>query len=642
MKKNKHYFGKFFMILSLIFFYLPIVFVVLFSFNSSKSLTAFKGFSLKWYEKIFTSSNMMEALTTTVLVAIVATFVSTIVGTLAAVGLSKSKKIVRDLVLYINDFPIMNPEIVTAIGLMLFFVTLGIERGLGTMMLAHIAFCIPYVILSIMPKIRSLDPNLADAAMDLGASPWQALTKVIVPEIAPGIFSGALIAFTMSFDDFVISYFVTGRGVKNLSIMIYTMSKRVNPTINAVSTLIVAVITAGLIIVNIMPIVKEKSEAKRRKKAEEAGLDPDNLEPNNDDMKKLMAAAVIAVVGVIAIIFHGNGKGEFEGQVLHIYMPGEYLGETTISDFENATGAKVVVDEFDSNEQMYIKVANGDKYDLLIPSDYMVERLMQEERLQPLDQSKLKCWDDILTDCTNLAYDPGNVYSVPYMWGTVGICYDKTKVPLEDLEKDGFGIFNDPKYKNQLYLYDSERDEFMVALKYLGYSMNTDDPEELKEAYEWLLEVAENMGAEIVTDEIIDNMAQGRLPLGLMYSGDATYVLAENEDMGYFMPESGTNIWVDAMVIPENAENTELAYEFINYISSYDAAYGISEYVGYTSPNEEVFDEMSSEGGLFYGLDSYVPRSGNPKDEVFHYNEETRKIISEYWSKVKIAASNAK
>lgn len=642
MKKNKHYFGKIVMLLALIFFYLPIVFVVLFSFNSSKSLTAFKGFSLKWYEKIFASSNMMEALTTTILVAVVATFVSTVVGTLAAVGLSKSRKVVKDLVLYINDFPIMNPEIVTAIGLMLFFVTLGIERGLGTMMIAHIAFCIPYVILSVMPKIRSLDPNLADAAMDLGASPWQALTKVIVPEIAPGIFSGALIAFTMSFDDFVISYFVTGRGVKNLSIMIYTMSKRVNPTINAVSSLIVGVITVGLIIVNIMPVIKEKTEAKRKKAAEAAGVDYDSHRPDNDGVKKLIAIAVIAAAGVIAILLHGGGKGEFEGQVLHIYLPGEYLGENTITNFEKQTGAQVVVDEFDSNEQMYIKVANGDKYDILIPSDYMIERLVQEDRLQPLDQSKLTCWDDIMKDCTDLAYDPGNVYSVPYMWGTVGICYDKTKVSLEDLEKDGFGIFNDPKYKNQIYLYDSERDEFMIALKYLGYSMNTTNPAELNKAYDWLVDVAQNMGAEIVTDEIIDNMAQGREPLGLVYSGDATYILAENEDMDYFIPESGTNIWVDGMVIPENAENTELAYAFLNYVSTYDPAYDNSVTVGYTSPNEEVFDELSGEGGEFYGISSYIPRSGNPNDEVFHYNEETRKIISEYWSKVKVAASNAK
>ncbi|MBR2532024.1 MAG: ABC transporter permease [Lachnospiraceae bacterium] len=267
MKKNRRIFGKTVMILSLIFFYLPIICVVVFSFNGSKSLTVMKGFSLQWYERLFRDSQMMESVYTTVLVAVIATVVSTLTGTLAAVGLSKSRRVVKDLVLQINDFPIMNPEIVTAIGLMLFFITIGVERGLMTMILAHIAFCIPYVILSVMPKIRSLDPNLADAAMDLGATPWQALTKVIVPEIMPGVFSGALIAFTMSFDDFIISYFVTGRGVKNLSIMVYTMSKRVNPTINAISSLIVGVITLVLIIINLVPFIRERSLMKKQKAA---------------------------------------------------------------------------------------------------------------------------------------------------------------------------------------------------------------------------------------------------------------------------------------------------------------------------------------------------------------------------------------
>ncbi len=258
MKKEIRPIGKFIMILALVFFYLPIVFMVIFSFNESRSLTSFTGFSLRWYDKMWNDHDMMESLYTTILVAVIATVVSTIVGTISAIGLSKSKKILRDAVLQINDFPIMNPEIVTAIGLMLFFITAGVERGLITMILAHIAFCTPYVILSVMPKIRSLDPNLADAAMDLGATPWQALTKVIVPQIRVGIFSGALIAFTMSFDDFIISYFVTGRGVKNLSIMVYTMSKRINPSINAISSLVVLFITLILIIVNVLPIIKAK------------------------------------------------------------------------------------------------------------------------------------------------------------------------------------------------------------------------------------------------------------------------------------------------------------------------------------------------------------------------------------------------
>ena len=268
MKKSKRPFGKIIMGLMLAFFYLPIIFMIIFSFNESRSLTNFTGFSFRWYEKMWNDSEMMESLYTTIIVAVLATVISTAVGTISAIGLSKSKKIVHDLVLQINDFPIMNPEIVTAIGLMLLFITIGVERGFMTMLLAHIAFCIPYVILSVMPKIRSLDPNLADAAMDLGATPWQALTKVIVPQIKVGIFSGALIAFTMSFDDFIISYFVTGRGVKNLSIMVYTMSKRINPSINAISTLVVVFITLVLIGVNIAPLIRERRQRLKAKQSE--------------------------------------------------------------------------------------------------------------------------------------------------------------------------------------------------------------------------------------------------------------------------------------------------------------------------------------------------------------------------------------
>ena len=257
------------MVLSVIFFYLPILYMIIFSFNDGKSLTSFTGFSLRWYRHMLDSSDMMEALSTTFSVAVLATIISTIVGTISAIGISKSKKVVRDLMDQVNNLPLMNPEIVTAIGFMLLFITFRVEKGYVTMLLAHIAFCIPYVMLSVMPKIRSLDPNLADAAMDLGATPWQALTKVIVPQITPGIVSGALIAFTMSVDDFIISYFVTGRGVKNLSIMVYTMSKRVNPSINAISTLVVVIITIVLLVINIMPMLaskRKKTDVVRRRR----------------------------------------------------------------------------------------------------------------------------------------------------------------------------------------------------------------------------------------------------------------------------------------------------------------------------------------------------------------------------------------
>lgn len=262
MQKKKAIGSKIFMGFMVLFLYAPILYMIVFSFNEGKSLTKFSGFSLKWYEKMFSSSTMMEALIVTVVIAVLATVISTVVGTITAIGLSKSRKAIKNVIEQVNQLPIMNPEIVTAIGLLIFFSALHIEKGMLTMLLAHIMFCIPYVILSIMPNLRSLNPNIAEAAMDLGATPWQALTKVIVPQIMPGIISGALIAFTMSFDDFVISYFVTGNGVSNISILVYTESRRVNPSINALSTFVVLIITVALVLANVIPLIAKKKAEK--------------------------------------------------------------------------------------------------------------------------------------------------------------------------------------------------------------------------------------------------------------------------------------------------------------------------------------------------------------------------------------------
>lgn len=627
MSKDKRVLGKVGMALLLVFFYAPILFMIIFSFNSSKSLTHFTGFSLCWYEAMLKNHGMMESLYVTIIIALLATIISTIIGTITAIGLSKSKKVLRAFVSQVNDFPIMNPEIVTAIGLMLLFITFQIEKGFVTLLLAHIAFCIPYVILSIMPKIKSLDPNLADAAMDLGATPWQALVKVIVPQIMPGIVSGALIAFTMSFDDFVISYFVTGQGVKNLSIMVYTMSKRINPSVNAISTLVVLLITITLTIVNVLLMIRKQTS------------------PSKQNKPWKWAVAGVVVVGLVASLFGLNKSAStlpYAGQTLHVYNWGEYTGENIISGFEELTGAKVIMDNFDSNEQMYIKVANGDAYDVLVPSDYMIQRMMQEDMLQKLEpETRKECLSELMEAIKGLPYDPKNEYSIPYFWGTVGIVYDKTKVSEEDLENEGWNIFLDQKYKGDIYLYDSERDSFMMALKALGYSMNTTSADELNAAFNWLVQSVQTMDPEIVTDEIIDNMAQARKALGLIYSGDAAYVMSENENMGFYMPTSGTNLWSDAMVIPKNAKNPKLANEFIRYITSYDAAMDNSSYVGYTSPNKEVTEELGGEGGDYDGINAYTPRSGYDKDEVFQYDEATRKIIADLWSRVKVAASNA-
>ena len=626
MKNKGNLAGKVLLGATAVFFYLPILYIIVFSFNDSRSLTHFGGFSLRWYEKMFSDSTMMEAVLYTVIIALLATVISTVAGTLAAIGMSRSKKILRNLVEQVNNLPILNPEIVTAIGLLMFFSAIGIEKGFLTLLLAHIMFCIPYVILSVMPKIRSLDPNLADAAMDLGATPFQALTKVIVPQIMPGIVSGALIAFTMSFDDFIISYFVTGNGVQNISILVYTMSKRVNPSINALSTLVIVVITVVLIIVNVLPVIREK-QGKTGQPISKAAV--------------AVCAAVIIGIGGFGWSQLGGGASprdaiaKYGSDTMKLYITGEYMGEDLIPAFEEEFGVDVIVEYFDSNEMMYTKMQAGDSYDVVIPSDYMIQRLMKDDALQELDLSLIPNLDNLTPQVKNLPFDPDNAYSVPYFWGSVGIIYNHNTVDPKDVETQGFDVLRNEKYAGKTYIYDSERDSFMMALKALGYSMNTENTDEIYEAYEWLLDMNDKMNPTYVTDEVIDGMMNGNKDIAVVYSGDATYIQSENEDMSFWMPNKGTNLWYDSMVIPKNAQNPLLAHEFINYTLTYEAALGNSEYVGYTSPNEEVMLELSSDEGLYGAYEAYVPRDGYEKDEVFQDNPIIKKTIAELWIKVK-------
>jgi spermidine/putrescine transport system permease protein len=633
MKKKTSVGSKIILTLTMLFFYLPILYIIIFSFNDSRSLTKFGGFSLRWYEKMFADSTMMEAVLYTVIIAIIATVVATVVGTITAIGLSKSRKVVQKMVERINDLPVMNPDIVTAISLLMFFSVLTVKKGFGTLLIAHIMFCIPYVMLSVTPKLRSLDPNLIDAAMDLGATPFQALAKVIVPQIKPGIVSGALIAFTMSFDDFVISYFTTGNGVNNISILVYTMSKRVNPSINALSTIVILLITLVLGVVNIVPIVREKREKDGKS----------SRAVSRKAMAAVAAVLVLAVVGgTVGARLSQQHKSaaaveKYGSNVLKLYLPGEYLGENVISDFEKQYGVRVIVENFDSNEMMYTKLMAGDRYDVIIPSDYMIERLMNEDFLQPLDKSMIPNMENMSDAVLGMSYDPDNTYSIPYFWGSVGLVYNHENVDPAVIESEGWEILRNTDYAGHIYIYDSERDSFMMAFKALGYSMNTEDPNEINDAYEWLLQMNNTMSPVYVTDEVIDGMMNGYKDIAVVYSGDAAVVLDENEDMSFYMPSQGTNIWCDAMVIPQNAENPKLAHEFINYMLTYEAAFDNTETVGYTSPNAEVFEEMTSSEDLYADNAAYLPRSGYDKDEMFHDNQVLMRELSKLWIKVKAA-----
>lgn len=348
-------------------------------------------------------------------------------------------------------------------------------------------------------------------------------------------------------------------------------------------------------------------------------------------MKKLKWILCIVLAAALLTACSGGQNGS--AGTLKVYNAGEYIKQSLIQDFEKKFNCKVVYETFESNEMMYTKLSSGESYDIIIPSDYMIERLIKEGYVQALDWEKLPNKEGLLRQVMDMPYDPGNQYSAPYFWGTVGILYDKTVVDEADLA-DGWNLLKNEKYKGNLYMYDSERDAFMIALKALGYSMNTTDRDEIDKAYEWLVSQQETMEPIYAGDDVIDNMISGNKAMAVVYSGDAAYIMSENENMAYFTPEEGTNLWYDGMVVTKDCENTDLAHEFINFMLDEDAALQNTEEVGYSSPVKTVFEEMQST--IYEGISAYVPDTDNPNNEVFRYQEpEIKKIYADLWTKVK-------
>ena len=268
MQQKNNAFARIFNILVYIFLYLPIVVLIVFSFNDSRSRTVWSGFSLHWYQELFRDEEILSAFSTTITVSVLAAVIATVLGTAAAIGFHNMKRRPRNLFLTINNIPMTNADIITGVSLMLLFVfagnLLGFSLGFGTLLLAHITFNVPYVVLAVMPKLRQLNPNLGEAAMDLGATPWQAFWKVLMPELRPGILNGMLIAFTMSIDDFVISYFTAGSEVSTLAMQIYAMTRRrISPEVNALSTILFVVVLTLLVIVNVRQVRQEQLNEKR-------------------------------------------------------------------------------------------------------------------------------------------------------------------------------------------------------------------------------------------------------------------------------------------------------------------------------------------------------------------------------------------
>ena len=492
----------------------------------------------------------------------------------------------RTLFMGITNIPMLNADIVTGVSLMLLFIAFRLTLGFKTILLAHITFNIPYVILSVMPKLKQTNKRTYEAALDLGASPLYAFVKVVLPDIMPGIFSGFLLAFTMSLDDFVITHFTKGPGVDTLSTKIYSeVRKGIKPEMYALSTLMFVTVLILLILINLSPADKRKKNVPVRfGRARKIG---------RFFFQRLIPVAM-AVLIVIGGFIYGQKDGvSGNGQVI-VYNWGEYIDPEIIDLFEEETGIDVIYEEFETNEIMYPKIQSGAiAYDVVCPSDYMIQRMIENDLLAEINYDHIPNLKYIGDNYMKMSrqFDPENKYSVPYLWGTVGILYNKKMV---DEPVDSWGILWDKKYEDSILMQDSVRDAFAVALKYLGYSLNSTDLDELEAAKNLLIEQKPLVQAYVI-DQVRDKMIGGEAALGVIYSGEALYCQQENPDLDYVIPKEGTNIWIDSWVIPKNAKNVENAEAFINFLCRPDIAKMNFDYITYSIPNTAGRDLIEDE-----------------------------------------------
>jgi spermidine/putrescine transport system permease protein len=563
------------------------------SFNTGKDITQFEGFTLKQYVELFRDKDLLGLLGNSILIALLSTGISVAFGTVAAIGIHRLKPKMRKLVLSLTNIPMTNPDIVTGVSLSLLFVFVGTgmlgqreSLNFWTLLLAHVTFGLPYVILNVMPKLQQMNPALTDAAMDLGCTPVQAFFKVVIHEIMPGVLAGGIMAFTMSLDDFVISYFVTGPDFVTLPVEIYTYTKKpIHPKVYAMFTLLFGLIFVLMLTMNLLQL--------------RAGKQKESKRPASKGMliAKRCIAGVVAACLLIGCCFLAFGPRQ-EQITLNVYNWGMNMADGTdgtmdlVAEFEKRyPHIKVNMSEYDSNETLYSKLsAGGITVDVIIPSDYMIERMIAEDMLLELDFSNIPNYQYVDEQFRNPDFDPENKYSVPYTWGTVGILYNTKYVDEADVT--GWELLWNEKYAGKILMIDNSRDAFGIAQYLLGYDVNTMDKAELDACANKLAE-QRPLVQQYVMDQIYATMQNEEAYIATYYAGDCMLMMEENPDLAFYLPEDqGFNLFTDAMCIPKCCKEKEAAELFINFLCDPEISGANMDYICYASPLSEAKNYM--------------------------------------------------
>ncbi len=580
--------NRIFTILIFIFLYIPMAVLIVASFNTGKDMTRFEGFTLNQYVALFQDEDLLRLLGNSLLIAVLSTLISVGFGTLAAVGIHNLKPKMRKVVMSLTNIPMTNPDIVTGVSLSLLFIFVG-SKLLGqennsltfwTLLIAHITFGLPYVILNVMPKLTQMDDSLTDAAMDLGCTPVQSFFKVTLPEIMPGIVTGGIMAFTMSLDDFVISYFVTGFDFVTLPVEIYTyVRKPIHPKIYAMFTLLFLLIFVLMVTMNLTQL-----RADQRKKNKRAVSDSQGMRI----FKRVCAgvAALALFIGLVAFI----GFTRQDKITLNVYNWGLNIADGSdgtmdiIAEFEKRyPHIDVQYSTYDSNEIMYSKLKNGGiTVDVVIPSDYMIARMISEGMLLELNYDNIPNYQYVDDTFKNPAFDPENKYSVPYTWGTVGILYNTKYVDEADVT--GWELLWNEEYAGKILMIDNARDAFGIAQYLLGYSVNTTDEAELMACVDKLKE-QKPLLQQYVMDQIYSTMENEEAWIAAYYAGDCMLMMDSNPDLAFYLPqEQGFNLFTDCMVIPTCCKEKEAAELFINFMTDPEISGANMDYICYGSP----------------------------------------------------------
>ena len=594
MKKT----NRIFTVLIFIFLYIPMAMLIVASFNTGKDITDFEGFTLQQYVRLFQDDDLLKLLGNSILISILASGVATVFGTFAAVGIHGLKPKLRKLVMSLTNIPMTNPDIVTGVSLSLLFVFVG-TRLLGqresltfwTLLIAHVTFNLPYVILNVMPKLQQMNPALQDAAMDLGCTPLQAFFKVTLHEIMPGMVAGAIMAFTMSLDDFVISYFVTGSDFMTLPVKIYSETKKpIQPKLYAMFTLLFLLILVLMVTMNLLQLRGEQSKSKRRARM-------DTRPVRIAKRIAAFAAVIIVLLGLGAAIFHSRGKDI----TLNVYNWGQNIADGSddtmdiVAEFERRyPNIDVNYITYSSNEELYDKLSTGGiTVDVIIPSDYMIARLMNEGMLEELNFDNIPNYSYIDEEFKNTAYDPENRYSVPYTWGTVGILYNTKYVDEADVT--GWELLWNEKYADKILMFDNSRDAFGIAQYLLGYDVNTTDKQQLLACAD-KLEQQKPVVQQYVMDQVYSLMENEEAYICVYYAGDCMAMMDSNENLEFYLPQDqGFNLFIDAMCIPTCCQEKDAAELFINFLCEPEISGANMDYIYYGSPISEARNYMDPE-----------------------------------------------